>query len=182
MLAGCIDEVARIEAAYKFIPYRLLLWYGLDVPGATCFMLDTTGVSPEPSHFLPDPVRGVRWGGTVAFTAMQLAVYMGFTDILLVGVDHRFSRSTNDRGELILDEGTQDYFDPAYDRDRHLLDTPNLERSTAAYLAARRWADRHGTRIRNATRGGRLEVFERADLDDVLAAQARAVGRDPGIG
>ena len=58
------------------------------------------------------------------------------------------------------------------EEDRHLLDTPNLERSTTAYRCARGWADRHGIRIRNATRGGHLEVFERADLDELLARSA----------
>ena len=187
MLAGCLEEVRRLEAPYKFIPYPLVLWYGLEVPGATCFLLESSAVSPDASNFRPDPVRGFRWGGTVAFTALQMAAHMGFADIVLLGIDHRFARSTNDRGDVLVDEGARDYFDPAYDHDRHLLDTPNLERSTNAFLAARRWADLHGVRIRNATRGGRLEVFDRIDLDAVLAegppdgrVAAREDGAPPG--
>lgn len=180
MLAGCIDAIDRLDVPYKFIPFPLELWYGLRISGATCFLLDTKGIRPGPESFRPDPLRGFRWGGTVAFTAMQIAVHLGFTDIVLVGIDHRFSRSTNDRGELLVEQDVRDYFDPAYDHDRHLLDVPNLERSTRAYVAARQWADLHGIRIRNATRGGNLEVFERVDLDALDPPLAKDDGQTVG--
>ena len=37
-----------------------------------------------------------------------------------------------------------------------------------AYEKAKLYADEHGIKIYNATRGGRLEVFERVDFDSVF--------------
>ena len=37
-----------------------------------------------------------------------------------------------------------------------------------AYKVAKQYADDHNIKIYNATRGGKLEVFERVDLDDIL--------------
>ena len=37
-----------------------------------------------------------------------------------------------------------------------------------AYMAAHQYADSHGIKIYNATRGGELEVFERVELDGML--------------
>lgn len=35
-------------------------------------------------------------------------------------------------------------------------------------MEAKQYADTHGVRIFNATRGGKLDVFERVDLDEIL--------------
>ena len=37
-----------------------------------------------------------------------------------------------------------------------------------AYQAAEKYAEEHGIKIYNATRGGRLEVFERVDFDSLF--------------
>jgi len=37
-----------------------------------------------------------------------------------------------------------------------------------AYKTAKKYADRHGVKIYNATRGGNLEVFERVDFDTLF--------------
>ena len=37
------------------------------------------------------------------------------------------------------------------------------------YEAAKRYAEKNGIIIKNATRGGKLEVFERIDLDVILS-------------
>lgn len=41
------------------------------------------------------------------------------------------------------------------------------ERSVDDFEAAKRYADSHGIKIYNATRGGNLEVFERVDFDSL---------------
>ena len=37
------------------------------------------------------------------------------------------------------------------------------------YKCAKDYADSHGIKIYNATRGGELETFERVDLDEILS-------------
>ena len=38
----------------------------------------------------------------------------------------------------------------------------------SAYKSAKKYADAHGIKIYNATRGGKLEVFERVDFDTLF--------------
>jgi hypothetical protein len=101
-------------------------------------------------------------GGTVTYTSLQLAAYMGFGEIVLLGMDHNYSLMVNGKGELIAD-GASDHFSPEY-RDAGIY-IGNIDLMNAAYASAREYAERHGIRILNATRGGRLEVFERVDID-----------------
>ena len=81
---------------------------------------------------------------------------MGFKDIYIIGADCNYN--------------------PAQ---MHFIETPgiddkqrkakNLSQSVAlsieGYKAAKEFAKRHHVNIYNATRGGKLEVFERVDFD-----------------
>lgn len=93
-------------------------------------------------------------GYTVAYTCLQLAVYMGFSEIYLLGIDCSY-----------LKGGKENYF---YQQD----EKDNLDHGTdymvLAYESARAYADSHGIEIYNATRGGMLEVFERVDFDSLF--------------
>ena len=40
---------------------------------------------------------------------------------------------------------------------------------TKAYEAFRRYADENGIKVKNATRGGKLEIFERVDFDSLFS-------------
>lgn len=110
----------------------------------------------------------IYWGGTVAYTAMQMAVYMGFKEIYLIGVDHNFRVSQDSNGNIKVDNSVKDYFCDNYNSDKDELYIPNLNNSTKAYMAAKKYCDEHDVTIYNATRGGKLEVFERVDFDKLF--------------
>lgn len=169
MLGGCLDEVSDLDIKYKFIPYQLALWCDMKVGGATYFLVNQKEYAPEEKHFSPSAKMGFSAGNTVAYTAMQMAVYMGFKEIYLLGVDHSFATSVNDAGEIMHDPSAKDYFCDSYNKDKDELYIPNPDRSTIAYLAARAYADLHGIKIVNATRGGKLEVFARVNFDLLFA-------------
>jgi hypothetical protein len=50
---------------------------------------------------------------------------------------------------------------------------PSLDNQFLAYSAAKKFADENGIKIYNATRGGKLEVFERVDFDSLFPAEIR---------
>jgi hypothetical protein len=139
-----------------------------DIPKVTFFDLAFLPSYPDPPAFSADVARRAVCGGTVAYTAMQFAAYMGFAEIYLLGVDHSFARSMNLHGEVVVDPSARDYFSDWYVKDQNELDIPRPERSALAYVAAKRYADDHGIAICNATRGGKLEVFPRVDFDEVV--------------
>ena len=122
--------------------------------------------------FSEDVARYVANSKTVVYTAIQFAVYMGIREIYLIGVDHHFHISQNDKGEIVVDPTVKDYFSDAYNQDKANLYVPNTDRSTLTFMAARKYADAHGIKIYNATRGGKLEVFERVDLDSLFRCSA----------
>ena len=107
--------------------------------------------SDIPLQFSDDAYVTIYDGFTVTYTALQLAVYMGFTEIYLLGVDCNYSGSK----QHFLDFGNR------------ITDNPE-EKMIAAYKVAKKYADAHGIKIYNATRGGKLEVFERVDFDSLF--------------
>ena len=67
-----------------------------------------------------------------------------------------------------IDPNAKDYFSAQYNQDKDELDIPEVDKSTLTFLAAKRNADENGFKIYNATRGGKLEVFERVDFDTLF--------------
>lgn len=102
--------------------------------------------------FSEDISRKVYSGGNVIYIAIQIAVYMGFAEIYLLGVDCDYPK--NEKSHFYGDD-----FDLGGD--------PGWEMSMNTFKSARQYADAHGIKIFNATRGGKLEEFERVDFDSL---------------
>ena len=105
-------------------------------------------------------------GATVTYTAIQMAVYMGFKEIYLLGVDHQYSKYRDETGALKTNEGVVDHFDGEKSKDYCVQ---SVVTTTAAYKAAKEYCDKNNITIKNLTRGGALEVFERANFDEVVS-------------
>lgn len=105
-------------------------------------------------------------GGTITYHLLQLAVSMGFTEIFLIGVDFSFSHGIGPDGKYFEDKTIkQDHFK----NDKVNAETmPDLYMNLHAFQSAERFTRKHGVRIFNATRGGKLEVFERVDFDKLF--------------
>ena len=105
-------------------------------------------------------------GGTVTFESMQLAIYMGFKEIYLLGIDHNYSRTYDLSGKVKVDLTVEDHFDHKEFNSKTAYPA-NLSTAQYSYTIAREYCDTHGIKIYNATRGGKLEVFERIELDEL---------------
>ena len=79
---------------------------------------------------------------------------------------HQFLK--NDKGEIINDSSVKDYFTDEYNKDKAELYVPNIDASTRAFISLKRFCDKKGIEVYNATRGGKLEVFPRVDFDEVI--------------
>ncbi|MDU1891729.1 MAG: 6-hydroxymethylpterin diphosphokinase MptE-like protein [Dysgonomonas sp.] len=111
--------------------------------------------------FSDDIVKGVYGGWTVTYSMIQFAVYMGFSEIYLLGVDFNYAK---DNTEINSDC----YFDnKLYNPNRHYA-LPKTDISFAAFAKSREYCEKHGISIFNATRGGKLEIFERIDFDKLF--------------
>ncbi len=108
-----------------------------------------------------DIVKGIYEGGTVVLSCIQIAFYMGFSEIYLLGTDCTYNGLPWDKGNHFID----DYYAEGDNQPRNPFP---IEESLHGYQAARFYAERHGIKIYNATRGGKLEVFERVDFDSLF--------------
>jgi hypothetical protein len=142
-----------------------------------------TRPSAQP-HFSTDPGRGIWGGATVTFAALQLAYHMGFSEVILIGVDHSFT--TPGPAHQLITSGGDDpnHFDPSYFGKGVRWERPNLPLSEVAYQLARAAYEADGRQIVDATVGGKLTVFPKAELRAILRpANAQRPGsseeRDP---
>ncbi len=108
--------------------------------------------------FSADMDKCLYGGRSTMYQMLQTAVYMGFSEIYLLGVDFTFGEG-----------GSNTHFASNYiDRNSIIKFSNSRDKLMHAYISARRYADAHGIHIYNATRGGKLEVFERVDFDKIF--------------
>lgn len=161
-------EIHELTPKAMFFPIDVQPAYG-DLPMANFFVLRHKDFYPGDAEFSENLHHYMGQGFTVTYGAMQLARYMGFSEVYLLGIDHNYSISQDEKGNLIVNNGVQDYFQGSTASNIG-INLPRVVETTKAYMTARKYADRHpGFTVYNATRGGKLEVFERVKLEDVLA-------------
>ena len=103
-------------------------------------------------------------GYTVTFSAIQLAIYMGIKEIYLIGVDFNYSRVADKNGKIKIIDGISTYFDGKERTGSYL----NYYSCLNAFNKAKEYCLLNNIKIYNATRGGKLEVFERVCFDDIV--------------
>jgi len=130
-------------------------------------MLATNGYFQAPYTFHTDPLHPICEGYTVTFVALQLAFFMGFKNVFLIGVDHNFKAAGNPNEEQHLAGQDANHFDPRYfsNMNWHL---PDLEASELSYNLARFFYHRDGRQVLDATVGGKLQVFPKIAYEDAI--------------
>lgn len=112
------------------------------------------------TKFSDDIYNCVYSGYNVAYSALQIAVYMGFSEIYLLGTDCNYLQDKKYFAED-KNRGREGYFTKKFY-------AANTDKFILAYEVAKEFADTHGIKIYNATRGGLLEIFPRVNLDEVV--------------
>ena len=75
--------------------------------------------------------------GTVTFACLQLAYYMGFSEVILIGLDHSFKEKApcNNRSKKLRKD--ESHFDPNYFPKGTRWKLPDLDKSEYGYAIAR---------------------------------------------
>ena len=117
--------------------------------------------------FSDDLVKGVYGLGTTLYSMYQFAAYMGIKELYLIGVDFNFRNIINEAGKLVTNINIKNHADFINENTKRppLYAIDDIHR---AHLMMKQYADAHGIKIYNATRGGKLEVFERVDFDSLF--------------
>lgn len=114
--------------------------------------------------FSNDISRSISSGGTATFVALQLAYYMGFNEVVLIGLDHRFASSGTPNIVQKRDASQdEDHFHPNYFPPGSCWQLPDLRRSELAYAKAREAFENDERQILDATINGACTVFEKIE-------------------
>ncbi|MEQ8558532.1 MAG: FkbM family methyltransferase [Henriciella sp.] len=167
-------EIDNLHGPVKLFPGYLR--YCLTPDQDTLFFDHRPRVSfPDGFDFSFDADDHTYAGGTVTFTCMELAAFMGYEEIYLIGVDASYSipKDANVSGpgrvkEIDMKSDDPNHFHPDYFGKGKRWHEPNVDVMIRAYEQARESCDERGVKIYNATIGGFLEVFPRIDYEDLF--------------
>ncbi len=127
---------------------------------ALTYRINTTRA---PHRFCHDIAKGVHEGWTVTYAALQVVWYLGFSEVVVIGMDHRYEFSGAPNQARQLDGPDPNHFSEDYFGHGQQWNNPDLAHSEESYRIARSEYQRAGRRIMDATLGGACRVFEKAD-------------------
>jgi hypothetical protein len=171
-----LEEVKAYRAGHKFFPsiYRPLIGTDRNV---TYFMMNRgfyERKSPDfcIPRFSTDPTQRIYSGQSVTIINLQLAFYLGFEEVVLIGMDFSYSVPEDAvvNGDIVTSAGDDpNHFHPEYFGAGKVWKDPKLERVLANYALAKRVYEANDRRIVNATAGGKLELFDRVEFEEIFS-------------
>ena len=152
----------------------------VDVAGGTVFVVNDTApdvvgdyiwvrlVPIYPPLFSTSPDYEVSPGGSSLYMAMQIAYKMGVRKFYIYGADFKFNfGQARSRDRFRVATGDGNHFIQNY-RSGKPWCPPSIKDIGCAFLTARLLMEREGGFVRNASRGGALEMFERTPFENAL--------------
>lgn len=120
-------------------------------------------------EFSDDATNKLMSIGTTTYGMIEFAVFLGCTEIYILGCDMSYMVNINRDGTITYNDSGKDYFasKEEYSTSSKANPIPTWEMEIA-YNYAAKYAKEHGIKIYNATRGGKLEAFERVDFDSLF--------------
>lgn len=136
-------ELSKMENAYEFLMLDPGNWINF--------------AQKVPWGFSDDASKQVYWGYTVVYSMIQIITYLGFEEIYLLGMDCCYLPGVACYQECRDDDDVQ----------RGVANGGAVSGYIKSYESAKKYAEAYGVRIYNATRGGKLELFQRVDFDKI---------------
>jgi GT2 family glycosyltransferase len=175
VMADNLERIRTYPAGHKFFPSIYRNKVG-EAPNVSYFMMNRgfyASTSPEycVPRFSTDIAQRIFCGQSVTIINLQLAYYMGFTEVVLIGMDFSYVVPEDAKvdGNLITSMSDDpNHFHPDYFGKGKKWKDPKLDRVLANYAIAKATFEADGRRIVNATAGGRLELFERVPYDSLF--------------
>jgi hypothetical protein len=114
-----------------------------------------------------DISKSINPAATVTYAALQIIYYMGFTEVIIVGMDHNFETKKKNRPnetELRDEEVDNNHFHPNYFPKGSKWETPDLVSSEYFYSLAKDVFEKNGRKIYDCTIEGKCQVFEKRNI------------------
>lgn len=166
----CVNDLVVEQCArdiQQLTMPKFIGWHNRDniaFTKSTAFLRTRGGLR---SWFFTDLTEGCWEGSTVTMVALQLAYYMGFKEVVLIGVDHSYACTGKPHEAQEFKGDDPNHFSPDYFKGFkwHL---PDLEGSEMSYRVAKFMFEQSGRRVVDATVGGKLAIFPKADFSTLL--------------
>lgn len=157
-------EIACYKARDKFVVDGADLFWSRILPSNIHKIHCSQDYGTRGIDVSEDITYSVSKGMTVIHVCFQIAIYMGFKKIYLIGAD------TTDYNSTSKSHFTADYID---EKTQDIIANPflDVERMIKGYISIREFSKKQDVEIFNATRGGALEVFERVDFDTLFEVE-----------
>jgi hypothetical protein len=161
-----IDIMSDTPAEFKFFNRKSFIWTK-KVKG-NCLYLNGVGGRNYLKYpkFSKNVSQCVYTIATVTYTSLQLAAFMGFKEIYLIGMDNLYAVTINKDGTKTENPGIKSYFNESFHENNKCAGAQ--WEMNIAYETAKQYANTQGIKIINATRGGKLEIFPRTDFDSLF--------------
>lgn len=161
VIEQCAQDIQQLRMP-RFVAWRAHQWLQ---PQENLFFLYSTYTGPK---FARD-ITGRLWeGATVTFMALQVAYYLGFETVILIGVDHNFATQGKPNTTVVSQGDDPNHFHPGYFGKGFRWQLPDLETSERAYRIARQAYAADGRQVLDATIGGKLTVFPKVEYDSLF--------------
>ena len=119
--------------------------------------------------FSADITKQIYSGGTVTYASLQLAYYMGFKEVVLIGLDHSFvEKGKANKIVVRTEDKDESHCHPNYFPKGIKWGLPDLYRSEIAYSLAKETFEADGRRIIDATVDGQCNVFPKGKFDELV--------------
>lgn len=122
------------------------------------------------SAFSTDIVKlGAGNSKSVAYTCLQLAYFMGCTEVILIGKDHSYDTQGVDGGRFAQSTGNEsNHFIEGYYKKGMKWGIPDYKMEEYTYQLAKNAFEKDGRKIVDATIDGKLQVFEKVDYNSLF--------------
>lgn len=119
-------------------------------------------------EFSTDLSERVHGGHSVTNVCLQLAYYLGFREVILIGKDHYYAQQ-GVPGQLVTSTGREEnHFIKGYYKEGMVWRIPDYKGEELMYRMAREAFERDNRKVLDATVGGKLEVFDKVDYHSLF--------------
>lgn len=166
------DEFSKLPVI-KFISNRVDK--DLVAEGPYNYHINTVNLPDNHKRFSKDICKYVYEGWTVTHAALQIIYYMGFKEVYIVGMDHRFSQHVPglENRESVIAGDDIDHFHPRYFGHGQSWDLPDLKNSEISYKAALDAYRQDNRKIYDCTINGKCDVFPKLPVSILYENSSR---------
>jgi len=175
VMADNLNDINNYDVEYRFFPtaYKKFIknrenTYFFNMNIGFYWQLSSNYQKPR---FSIDASDQIYCGQSVTMINLQLAYYLGFTEVYLIGMDFSYNIPDSaivDGGTITSTEDDENHFDGSYFGKGKKWHDPQLHNVLRNYKMCKFMYELDDRYIYNSTVGGNLELFERKEFNSLF--------------